>query len=103
MSGRKLLEQDIGILYEQLRSHSSKWWDIGVGLRFTTSQLDMIKNKPAHFADAPCSYLSEMLSTWQQWAPGDARGSKNYATLESLKTAVSKAGLGLAAEELHLD
>ena len=103
MSGRKLLEQDIGILYEQLRSHSTNWESIGIGLRFTVSELLVIKAAPAHFADAPCSYLRAMLSIWQQWAPGDARGSKSYATLESLKTAVNKAGLGLAAEELHLD
>ena len=99
MSGRKLLEQDIGILYEQLRSHSTKWESIGVGLRFTASEIFVIKAAPG----APYSYLRAMLSIWQQWAPGDARGSKNYATLESLKTAVSKAGLERAAEELHLD
>ena len=103
MSGRKLLEQDIGILYEQLRSHSAKWDSIGVGLRFTASEIFVIKAAPDYFADAPYSYLRAMLSIWQQWAPGDARGSKSYATLESLKTAVSKAGLGRAAEELHLD
>ena len=48
----------------------------------------------------PLSYLNEMLSKWYQWAPGDGRGSENFATLEALKYAVSQAGLGRAAAEL---
>ena len=74
-----------------------------MGLRFTASELFTIQASPAHFANAPSSYLEAMLAIWQQWAPGDARGSKNYATLELLKTAVDRAGLGRVAEELHLD
>ena len=48
----------------------------------------------------PASYLSAMLSAWQQWAPGDARGSRDYATMEALSGAVDRAGLGLTAQEL---
>lgn len=43
-----------------------------------------------------------MLGQWQHWAPGDARGSKDRATLETLKRAVDKAGFGDVAEKLTL-
>ena len=41
-----------------------------------------------------------MLSSWLQWAPGDARGSTDYATMEALRRAVNRAGLGVTAQEL---
>jgi len=41
-----------------------------------------------------------MLARWIQWAPGDARGSRDYATLEALRTAVDQAGLGRTAHDL---
>ena len=47
-------------------------------------------------------YLNEMLSMWYQWAPGDGRGSEDFATLGALKSAVSQAGLGRAATELTI-
>ena len=43
-----------------------------------------------------------MLEEWFQWAPGDARGSQDFATLESLKDAVSKAGFGSTAHKLEI-
>ena len=49
---------------------------------------------------APLSHLNDMLSDWYQWAPGDGRGSKDYATLGALKSAMSQTGLGRAAAEL---
>ena len=85
----RLSEHDILSLCEQLRLYSSKWREIGTGLRFTASELSTIQASPAHFMSAPCSYLEAMLALWQQWIPGDSRGSKNYATLESLKTAIA--------------
>ena len=48
----------------------------------------------------PFSYLHKMLSTWMQWAPGDARGSTEYANIRSLRRAVDFAGLGRLAKEL---
>ena len=50
--------------------------------------------------DAPKSYLSELLSKWLEWAPGDGRGSKDFATLEGLKDALLKANLGATAHDL---
>ena len=73
---------------------------IGQGLGFAANELDNIYSKPKLLDDAPSSYLVEMLSQWGEWAPGDARGSTKYATLDSLRRAVDIAGLGLTAQEL---
>ena len=35
-------------------------------------------------------YLGEMLTKWLQWAPGDGRGSRNFATFEDLRDALLK-------------
>ena len=43
-----------------------------------------------------------MLEEWLQWAPGDHRGSKNFATFEALQLALSESGLGAAASKLHI-
>lgn len=37
---------------------------------------------------APFSYLGRMLELWLQWAPGDRRGSKNFATFKNLRKAL---------------
>ena len=46
----------------------------------------------------PKNYLRVMLTQWLQWAPGDGRGSKGFATKESLHDAVLQA-VGAVAEE----
>ena len=51
---------------------------------------------------APQSWLSAMLAEWLEWAPGDKRGSDQYATLKALKEAVSKTTLGTTAESLTI-
>ena len=71
-----------------------------MGLGFRTSELDVTESRPLLLAGAPLSWLNAMLSDWQQWTPTDARGSGCYPTLHSLRTAVSKAGLGQVAEIL---
>ena len=43
--------------------------------------------------------LGAMLSAWMQWAPGDSRGSTEYATLGALRRAVSSAGMGITAKK----
>ena len=64
-------------------------------------ELSINQDRPILFTTAPKSYLSAMLSDWLQWAPGDNRGSTNYATLASLRDAVNNAGLGRAAQEFE--
>jgi hypothetical protein len=46
------------------------------------------------------SCLRKMLSQWLQWAPGDGRNSKGYATKESLVAALLAANLGQLAEKI---
>ena len=82
----------------QRRSH--KWEKIAQRLGFTPDEIAIIKATPTHLLTAPTSYLDAMLEEWEQWAPGDARGSADYATLEGLIAAVRAAGLGRTAQEL---
>ena len=95
-----LYDLDFPIIFDKLHPHSTKWKVIGEGLGFTRSELDTIEAAPRLYHGAPQSFLSEMLSKWLQWAPQDARGSKEYANIHSLKSAVDKAGLGRTAQEL---
>ena len=89
-------------LLSQLKTHAAKWRGIGTFLGFCQGELDTIASKPNIQQQAPVSWLSAMLAEWLEWAPGDERGSKNYATLSGLKSAVREAGLGRTAEELTL-
>ena len=95
-----LSPHDIPKILQHLQPFSNKWERIGQGLGFTFNEFQNIKAMPSLFNSAPYSYLRQMLSEWQQWAPGDARGSSSYATLEALVSAVDRAGLGRAAQEL---
>ena len=90
------------LLFTQLKKHAAEWRDIGTHLGFSQGELTNIESAPKHFTGAPKSWLSAMLAEWLEWAPGDERGSINYATLSGLKGAVREAGLGRTAEELTL-
>ena len=83
-----------------LKKYSHKWRDIGGGLGFTLNELEVIHQTPHLLFGGPSSKMDAMLSNWHKWAPGDTRGSTSYANLDSLRTAVDKAGLGITAEEL---
>lgn len=85
-----------------LGPYAHKWKQIGLSLGFTRPELSNIEVKPALFSTAPQSYMHAMLSDWQQWSPGDYRGSHDYATLTSLQSAVDRAGLGGAAQEIGI-
>jgi hypothetical protein len=80
---------------------SHKWRVIGLGLGFAVSELDAIQSMPRLLTTAPLSWLTTMLTDWQQWTPEDARGSGQYPTLRSLRMAVDGAGFGHIAEELE--
>ena len=88
-------------LIEQLGIHAQEWNEIGTYLGFHQPELRLIENSPDHLTGAPVTWLSAMLEAWLQWEPGDKRGSKERASLESLKKAVDKAGLEKTAAELH--
>jgi hypothetical protein len=89
-------------LIQQMSSCAYKWREIGTHLNFQQEELNNIQAKPLLMNDAPKSWLSALLSDWMEWAPGDSRGSTNYANLEDLKSAVSKAGFGVVAAQLSL-
>ena len=89
-------------LYEQLKLHAAQWREIGTHLGFRQGELDTIESTPRHHHGGPKSCLSAMLSEWLEWAPGDGRGTVRRATLNQLKDAVSKSGLGTTAQNLNL-
>ena len=96
-AGLRLTERDIPRLLRQLKKHASKWREIGINLEFLPGELANIAARPNLSEGAPVSLLGALLEEWIQWAPGDSRGSTDFATLESLKTALSDSGLGAAA------
>ena len=61
--------------------------------------MDTIQSSPMLMMQAPNSWLREMLSRWLQWAPGDQRGSEEFATRESLRVALLQANLGQIAQQ----
>ena len=89
-------------LIDKLSNYAADWREIGIHLKFHQKELDIIQAKPFLQSGAPKSWLSAMISDWMEWAPGDSRGSTSHANLEDLKSAVSKAGFGVVAEELSL-
>ena len=91
------------LLFRQLSRYASQWREIGIYLGFLNDELDIIVAKPSLYHEGAKGFLCEMLSEWLEWAPGDQRGSKEYATLEALKRAVSSAGLGATAEHLTVN
>ena len=100
--GTRLKKQHLILLYGQLSGHASKWRDIGIYLKFLSNELDIIEAKPSLYHEGTKGFLREMISEWLEWAPGDQRGSEQYATLEALKIAVSSAGLGTSAADLTI-
>ena len=97
-----LISDDYNRICDKLRPHAHKWREIGQGLGFRAAELNYIMADPKNLINAPASYLYAMLDNWLQWAPGDDRGSRDYATVRSLNTAVDKAGLGVLAQDLMM-
>jgi hypothetical protein len=90
---------------DKLNVHASKWRTIGLNLGFHSAELDNIQCKLTLIAEAPSSYLSDLLSQWLQWAPDSSSGASKrnkYATLEDLQSAVRHAHLARVAEELKI-
>jgi hypothetical protein len=94
----RLKATDYGCLCEKLHRCAAKWKQIAQSLRFTYSEINNIKTCPLNMDLDSC--IDDVIGVWLQWAPGDARGSEDYATLEQLQNAVSKAGFGVVASEL---
>ena len=95
-----LNEGNLPEILEQLKEYSSKWKQIGHGLGFREGELNNIE--ATHDIKTPEGSLCAMLSKWLQFAPGDCRGSTEYATLRGLRRAVDRAGYGRTAEKLSV-
>ncbi len=93
----RLEEKNHSRLLEKLSTHSAKWKETGSYLGFLPSELDNIQARPLLPATAPKNFLHELLAEWLQWTPGDNRRSSDFATVESLREALNKAGLGETA------
>lgn len=87
-----------GSLCEKLRPCAMKWQQIAQYLQFTSCEISNIKNNPENLQSN--SFLDVMVGEWLEWAPGDARGSEKYATLEQLQAALIRAGYDVIASEL---
>jgi hypothetical protein len=81
-----------------LRCCAAEWKLIAQSLRFTFPEISTIEANPRNVG--PTSCIDNVIGLWLEWAPGDARVSKDYPTLEQLQSAVSKAGHGVVASEL---
>ena len=76
---------------DRLKDHASEWKSIGCYLGFSQGQLKNIESMPTLLVKAPVSHLRELLTQWIQ--EGDA-------TIQRLKYALNKSGLGVAATEI---
>ena len=80
------------VLFKQLAKHSAEWRNIGRGLGFIPSDLDVIQAKPLLLDSAPSSWLEAILAQWL----------RSGGRLETLKCALREAGLGQTANDLHI-
>ena len=82
--------------------YASKWRQIGTYLGFSQEQLELIHSNPRLVKQVPQSYLEEVFCRWYQWAPGDHRGSEDFATLKALRYALSRGRLKRGAAQLEI-
>ena len=100
IDSKRLTESDMTVLLGKLESHAHRWRDIATHLSFQQTELDNIQARALLLQGSPQSWLRAMLSEWLQWAPNDCRGSSSFATLDTLKDALNKSGLGATASTL---
>ena len=99
----RLYDNNHTSIYNKLVDQATQWRTIGIHLGFKEYELDNIQSDPKLFIEpSPTnSYLRVMLSKWLQWAPGDGRGSTNFATEGSLYDALLEADLGQLAKKFE--
>ena len=96
-----LLESHLPQLLSKLNNHASRWRDIGMHLGFYQGELNNIQGNVTLITNSPNSWLTEMLTQWLQWAPGDGRKSSSVASVDSLTLALNNSGLGATALEIE--
>ena len=95
----RLTEAHLPQLLIQMTQNACEWKQIGYLLGFHTGEINSIVGQPQLLKGAPDSWLRALLEKWLQWAPGDKRGSTEYASLKALKRALNNRKL---ASELKL-
>ena len=87
-------------LLQKMHNHSYMWREIGIALRFTEPELQIIQSTPALLNKAPFSFLEYLMNQWVQWPTDD---HESEPTLEKLCTALksSLVGLGRLAKEIE--
>lgn len=98
----RVTEHHYGLLCEQMTPVAAVWEEIVLYLGFKDYEIANIRQSNAKYSNPPGSFMNEAISKWSNWAPGDSRGSKDYATIGALRRAVSKAGRPHDAETLTL-
>ena len=95
-----LTERDVAALLLLVYRFSDKWYNIGIGMGFTLSELNVIESKPLLLSGAPTRYLTELLNQWIQWP---TENHPNKPTLRALCEALrsSLVGLGSLADEVE--
>ena len=88
---RVYAEKHIAYLMDMLTDHASDWKTIGCYLGFSQGQLKNIESNPMLITKAPVSFLNELLTQWLQLG---------NATLQDLKFALNKTGLGATANKI---
>ena len=92
--GKTVLEDsNFASLCEQLGPHASSWKTVGMNLGFSSADLGNIESTPSNMTNAPKSYLNDLLDKW-------LKREEPLATLEDLKVALRKTGLGRVAARL---
>ena len=99
-TGTRLCDEDLGDIYHKLEPRAARWNDVGDALGFSEGEMENIASSPMLLMQAPRSHLRQMLAQWLQWAPGDGRGSKDFATKEALYAALMKKNLTSIANSL---
>jgi hypothetical protein len=97
---KRLAESDMTTLLGRLDGRAHQWRDIATHLGFRQTELDNIQARALLLQGSPQSWLRAMLSEWLEWAPNDSRGSSSFATLQALKDALNKSGVGATASTL---
>ena len=82
-------------LCEQLGPHASSWKTVGINLGFFSGDLENIQSTPSNMTNAPKSFLNDLLDKW-------LKREEPLATLEDLKVALRKTGLGRVAAGLSV-
>ena len=69
----------------------SQWEHIAQQLGFKAYEIKNIASSLVRIQDG--YFITDVISAWLQWAPGDTRGSKDFATLEALQEALSNSNI----------